>query len=143
MLNSLLSNAYNTIGAVPMVSNAEVTPQLFRHLHIYWRPIMRRNIICLYDLHHPSNFFLPISQPSAGNPSTQPPIRRLALPLIRSITQPNARASSYQPTTQSPSFHQPRHTLQTNDSLPPPAIPFVPTALTPHPTNTGVSSKSW
>ena len=25
--------------------------------------------------------------PSAGNPSTQPPIRRLALPLIRSITQ--------------------------------------------------------
>ena len=49
--------------------------------------------------------------PSAGNTSTQPPIRRLALPLICSIIQPKARASSYQPTTQSPSFHQPRHTI--------------------------------
>ena len=104
---------------------------------------MRRNVICLYDLHHPSNFFLPISQPSASNPSTQPPIRRLALPLIRSITQPNARASLYQPTTQSPSFHQPRHTGKTPSSPPPEPTgnSFVPTALTPHPANTGVSEK--
>ena len=60
---------------------------------------------------HIRHFSLLSYLPSAGNPSTQPPIRRLALPLIRSIIQPNARASSYQPTTQSPSFHQPRHTL--------------------------------
>lgn len=58
--------------------------------------------------------------PSAGNPSTQPQIRRLALPLIRSITQPNAHASLYRPTPQSASFHQPRHTLQTHFSPPPP-----------------------
>ena len=62
---------------------------------------------------HIRHFSLLSYLPSAGNPSTQPPIRRLALPLIRSITQPNARAhaSLYQPTSQSPSFHQPRHTL--------------------------------
>ena len=65
--------------------------------------------------------------PSAGNPSTQPPICRLALPLIRSIIQPNARAhaSSYQPITQSPSFHQPRHTLQTHFSPPPTGNSFT------------------
>ena len=33
-----------------------------------------------------SHFSLLSYLPSAGNPSTQPPIRRLALPLIRSIT---------------------------------------------------------
>ena len=77
----------------PMVRQAEVTPQLLRHLYVYRPSIMRRNVICLYDLHHPSNFFLPISQPSAGNPSTQPSIRRLALPLIRSIIQPNGHPS--------------------------------------------------
>ena len=60
---------------------------------------------------HIRHFSLLSYLPSAGNHSTQPPIRRLALPLIRSIIHPNARASSYQPTTQSPSFHQPRHTL--------------------------------
>ena len=55
-----------------------------------------------------------------------------------------AHASSYQPITQSPSFHQPRHTLQTHSSLPPPkptGKSVVPTALTPHPTNTALSSK--
>ena len=53
-----------------------------------------------------------------------------------------APASSYQPTPQSPSFHQPRHTLQTHSSPPPPTgNSFVPTALTPHPANTGVSEK--
>ena len=52
-----------------------------------------------------------------------------------------AHASSYQPTTQSPSFHQPRHTLQTHSSPPPAGNSFVPTVLTPHPTNTGVSEK--
>ena len=59
--------------------------------------------------------------PSAGKPDTQPSIHRLALPLNRSIIQPNARAHAqlYQPTTQSPSFHQPRHTLQTHSSPPP------------------------
>lgn len=63
---------------------------------------------------HIRHFSLLSYLPSAGNPNTQPPIRR-------SITQPNARdpASSYQPTTQSPSFHQPRHTLQTHSSPPP------------------------
>ena len=59
--------------------------------------------------------------PSAGNPSTQPQIRRLALPLIRSIIQPNAHASLYRPTSQSPSFHRPRHTIQTHSSPPPTA----------------------
>ena len=68
---------------------------------------------------HIRHFSLLSYLPSAGNPSTQPQIRRLALPLIRSITQPNAHGSSYQPTTQSPSFHQPRHTLQTHFSPPP------------------------
>ena len=102
---------------------------------------MRRYVICLYDLHHPSNFFLPISQPSAGKPDTQPPIRRLALPLIRSITQPNARASSYRPTTQYPSFHQPRHTIQTH-SFPSPAGNSIHSHRpTSHPANTALSSK--
>ena len=52
-----------------------------------------------------------------------------------------AHASLYRPTTQSPSFHQPRHTLQTHSSPPPEPTgnSFVPTALTPHPANTGVS----
>ena len=68
---------------------------------------------------HIRHFSLLSYLPSAGNPSTQPSIRRLALPLIRSITQPNAHASSYQPTTQSPSFHQPRRTIQTHSSPPP------------------------
>ena len=45
----------------------------------------------------PSNFFLPISQPSAGKPDTQPQIRRLALPLICSIIQPNAYPCSTEP----------------------------------------------
>ena len=35
---------------------------------------------------HIRHFSLLSYLPSAGNPSTQPPIRRLALPLIRSIT---------------------------------------------------------
>jgi hypothetical protein len=35
---------------------------------------------------HIRHFSLLSPLPSAGNPSTQPPIRRLALPLIRSIT---------------------------------------------------------
>ena len=68
---------------------------------------------------HIRHFSLLSHLPSASNPSTQPPIRRLALPLIRSIIQPNAHASSYQPTPQSPSFHQPCHTLQTHSSPPP------------------------
>ena len=71
---------------------------------------------------HIRHFSLLSYLPSAGNPSTQPPIRRLALPLIRSITQPNDHASLNQPTTQSPSFHRPRHTLQTHSSPPPPTI---------------------
>lgn len=69
---------------------------------------------------HIRHFSLLSHFPSAGNPSTQPQIRRLALPLIRSITQPNAHASLYRPTPQSVSFHQPRHTLQTHFSPPPP-----------------------
>ena len=92
---------------------------------------------------HIRHFSLLSYLPSAGNPSSQPSIRRLAPPLIRSIIQPNARASSYQPTTQSPSFHQPHHTHQTHSSPPPEPTgnSFVPTALTPHPTNTALSSK--
>ena len=35
---------------------------------------------------HIRHFSLLSYLPSSGNPSTQPPIRRLALPLIRSIT---------------------------------------------------------
>ena len=41
--------------------------------------------------YHIRHFSLLSYLPSAGNPSTQPPIRRLALPLIRSIIQPNNR----------------------------------------------------
>ena len=55
---------------------------------------------------HIRHFSLLSYLPSAGNPSTQPPIRRLALPLIRSIIQPNGHASLNQPTSQSPSFHR-------------------------------------
>ena len=42
---------------------------------------------------HIRHFSLLSHLPSAGNPSTQPSIRRLALPLIRSIIQPNNRPS--------------------------------------------------
>ena len=42
---------------------------------------------------HIRHFSLLSYLPSAGNPSTQPPIRRLALPLIRSIIQPNGHPS--------------------------------------------------
>ena len=51
----------------------------------------------------------------------------------------HAHASLYRPTTHSPSFHQPRHTLQTHSSPPPPKSTgnsVVPTALTPHKKNT-------
>ena len=61
---------------------------------------------------HIRHFSLLSYLPSAGNPNTQPPIRR-------SITQPNAHASLYRPTPQSASFHQPRHTIQTHSSPPP------------------------
>ena len=53
-------------------------------------------------------------------------VRRILLPPPRQIRRDPA--SFYQPTTQSPPFHQPRHTLQTHSSQPPapPAIPSFP-----------------
>ena len=42
-----------------------------------------------------------------------------ALHSLSSAQSSNARASLYQPTTQSPLFHQPRHTIKTHSSPPP------------------------
>ena len=51
--------------------------------------------------------------------------------------------SLYKPTSQSPSLHQSRYTIQTHSSPPPEPTgnSFVPTALTPPPANTALSSK--
>ncbi len=111
------TTCFDTMGADTMVK------KLFSHyapspLQQPQMPDMKqvKRSVC----NHIRHFSLLSHLPSAGNPSTQPPIRRLALPLFRSITQPNAHASLYRPTPQSASFHQPRHTLQTHSSPPPP-----------------------
>ena len=130
--------ACSTMGSDPMVKKffSHYAPRPMQQPQMPDMKQIKRSVC-----NHIRHFSLPSYLPSAGNPSTQPSIRRLAPPLIRSIIQPNARASSYQPTTQSPSFHQPRHTLQTHSSPPPTGNSFVPAALTPHPTNTGVFEK--
>ena len=112
----------------PMVRQAEVTPQRFRHLHIYWRPIMRHSVICLYDLHHPSNFFLPISQPSAGKPDTQPPIA--ASHYLSSAQSSNQTPAPHLTSQQLNHHHSTNHTTQSDLTLlrrqNPPAIPSFP-----------------
>ena len=55
------------------------------------RPLQRTQMHDMKQVKRPAcnhirHFSLLSHLPSAGNPSTQPPIRRLALPLIRSIT---------------------------------------------------------
>ena len=102
---------WNTMGSDPMVKKffSHYAPRPLQQPQMPDMKQIKRSVC-----NHIRHFSLLSYLPSAGNPSTQPPIRRLALPLIRSIIQPNARAhaSSYQPITQSPSFNQPRHTIQ-------------------------------
>ena len=125
----------NTMGSDPIVKKffSHYAPRPLQQPQMPDMKQVKRSVC-----NHIRHFSLLSYLPSAGNPDTQPPIRRLALPIIRSITQPNARAFA---STQSPSFHRPRHPIHPHSSPPPAGNSFVPTALTPHPTNTALFSK--
>ena len=72
----------NTMGSDPMVK------KFFSHYAP--RPLQQPQMPDMKQVNNHIRHFFHLSYlPSAGNPSTQPPIRRLALPLIRSITHPN------------------------------------------------------
>ena len=81
--SSRIGLSLNTMGSDPMVKKffSHYAPRPLQQPQIPDMKQVKRSVC-----NHIRHFSLLSYLPSAGNPITQPPIRRLALPLIRSLT---------------------------------------------------------